>query len=138
MSYTFDITSEPVPDDESEAWEALGELRDSEDFDEPGTHFLALYEKLVAKYPCITTPEGENSPWSDGPLLNNFGQKHAILGISFSRVQDALPFIIQTANEMGFTVFDPQDEKIHRPINWTPSPKSTVPEITTKPWWKVW
>ena len=122
MSYSFDITAEPIPDDDGDAWEELDRLRVKEDEsghqygDPPGQHFLPLYEALTKKYPCITTPEGENSPWADGPLLNNFGRTHTVLAISYSRVDDALPFIIRTATSMGFTLFDPQDERIHRPL----------------------
>jgi hypothetical protein len=112
MSYNIDITSEPVPDDDEEAWEMLETLRDLPD-SSPGQHFIPLYEKLTARYPCIMEPN-EDSPWSDGPLINNFGQKHALLGLIYQAVDDALPFIIQTANEMGFTVFDEQQDEIHR------------------------
>jgi hypothetical protein len=89
----------------------------------PGDHFVPLYERLVARYPCITTPKGEDSPWSDGPLINNFGKKHAIIGISYSRVGEALPFVVETATQMGFTVYDAQDEKFHRPVSGSPNPK---------------
>ena len=144
MSYTIDITKEPVPDDEAQAWTELEELRLAEELNEagekPGPHFVPLYEKLVGIYPCITTPEGEDSPWSDGPLQGNFGATHTILGISFSKVETALPVILKTATAMGFTVFDAQDEKIHRPAGWSPAERTPAATVTpkTKPWWKLW
>jgi hypothetical protein len=72
-------------------------------------------------------------------LINNFGEKHTILAISYSRVAEVFPFIIKTATELGFTVFDPQDEKIHRPIGWKPSEHPAVLATESrKPWWKIW
>ena len=147
MSYTIDITKEPMSDDEVEAWNRLEELRLGEESREygspPGDQFLPLYEKLVSIYPCIATPEGENSPWSDGPLKDNFGLKNTVLGMSFSRVDDALPIIVKTATEMGFTVFDAQDGKIHRPVGWAPARKNTEiapasPATKQRAWWKIW
>jgi len=145
VSYSFDITAEPIPDEEPEAWAEIERLRAHEDGlernygDPPGDHFLALHQALTARYPCITTPEGEDSPWADGPLIHNFGAKHTVLAISFSRVADALPFIITTATELGFTLFDPQDEKIYRPASWRPSsPPAEPAPAPTRPWWKIW
>ena len=66
-----------------------------------------LYDRLTARYQCIT--EDSNGPWSDGPLVNNFGQRSATLGISFSRVGEVLPFLVETATAMGFWVLDAQD-----------------------------
>jgi hypothetical protein len=144
MSYSFDITAEPIPEDESKAWEEVEKLRAREDSlsrdrDSPGEQFLPLYQKLTARYPCIMTDEGEDSPWADGPLLRNFGKLHTILAISYSRVADALPVIIEIATEMGFTLFDPQDEKIYRPMKPKPaSPPAASTGQPKKPWWKLW
>lgn len=146
MSYAIDITAETLPDDDAGAWAVLEVLRASSDQDEygspPGQHFLPLYEKLTARYPCITQPEGSGSPWSDGPLISNFGKKHAVLGLSSSQVRDALPFVIETATELGFTVFDPQDEKIHRPGDSRGMLKNQASHAeyiqAKKPWWKPW
>jgi hypothetical protein len=38
-----------------------------------------------------------------------------VLGIVYSRVEEVLPFVIQTALDMGLTVFDGQDDSIYRP-----------------------
>jgi len=44
--------------------------------------------------------------WSDGPLWNDFGHCAAGLGMTWSRVEEVLPFLVRTANSLGLTVFD--------------------------------
>jgi hypothetical protein len=53
----------------------------------------------------------DDAVWSDGPLINNFGYRVAVLGLSSV---EALPFLINTATAKGCIVFDWQDGKIHR------------------------
>jgi hypothetical protein len=72
-----------------------------------------LYDRLTLKFPCIM--EDPNSPWADGPLINDFGDKLATVGVIVSRMEEALPFVIETATDMGFTVFDAGAEEIFRP-----------------------
>ncbi|HYM24459.1 MAG TPA: hypothetical protein VEU08_14685 [Vicinamibacterales bacterium] len=115
MSYTIDIVADPMPPRDKEAWLLIHALRE-ELYAKPGhpaPRLRALHDRLTAAYPCITVDE--RGPWSDGPLINNFGEKMAILGISVSRIAEVLPFVVRTATAMGFTVLDAQDGKIHRP-----------------------
>jgi hypothetical protein len=100
-----------------------------------------LYRQLSERFPCIT--EEPDSPWSDGPLRDNFGRDMATVGISYSRVEATLPFVIESATQMGCTVLDGTDEKIHRPVGWSPSPdnetRTTLEQSPEqRPWWKVW
>ena len=120
MSWVIEIVSVPVADDTDDAWDQLGELREVEDAREYGTPpsepMNELYRRLTARYPCIT--ENPESPWSDGPLINNFGDKLTTIGIVGSQLDETLPFVVDTATGMGFTVFDAGDERIYRPKNW--------------------
>ena len=141
MSWTIEIVCVPVPDDPEEAWAFLEDLRDEAAEREygapPSPELEDLYRRLAARYPCIT--EDPESPWSDGPLINNFGDKIATLGFVKSGMTEALPFVIATATGMGFTVFDAGDEAIHRPKGWQPSvPWSTALPAEARPWWKFW
>lgn len=52
--------------------------------------------------------------WSDGPLLDNFGHRAAVLGMSSSRVEEVLPFLVVTANALGLVVFDWATGTIYR------------------------
>ena len=144
MSYTVDNIRVPVPDDDLEAWAFLdGTLRTaSEDDNRPLPEYVQeFYKRLTSRYPCIM--ENENGPWSDGPLINNFGPELTNLGISFSRVAEVLPFLISTANDLGSVVFDGQDERFHRPGK----PQGpTLSELhaqretsqSKRPWWRIW
>jgi hypothetical protein len=146
VSWTIEIASGAFSADEAEAWDELEFLREEDEQREYGTppsaEMNALYERLTAKYPCIT--EDPNSPWSDGPLINDFGDKLTTLGFVSSGMAEAYPFVIATATGMGFTVFDAADEKIHRPTGWQPTvpserttESSSIPQ-SHRPWWKVW
>jgi len=123
MSYAVDVVAVEAPETYEAALmicAALAEARDSriesgagDAFEPPSASMVELHRRLTARYPCICDdPEG---PWSDGPLINNFGTHIATPGISFSRVEEVLPFLIATANEMGFWVLDAQDEALHLP-----------------------
>jgi hypothetical protein len=57
----------------------------------------------------------DDGVWSDGPLINNFGERQAVIGFMFSHVDTVLPFVIEIAHKHGITVFDWQTETIHRP-----------------------
>jgi hypothetical protein len=144
MSWVVEIVIVPVADDPNEAWEQLEELREEEVQREystpPSPPLHELYSRLTARYPCII--EDPNSPWSDGPLINNFGEKIATLGISVSRMTDVLSFVVKTATEMGFTVFDGGDETIHRPQGGKPPAEWSIPKPAPqrRPWTlqKLW
>jgi hypothetical protein len=85
----------------------------------PPPVFRELYFSLTARYPCICTlPDDrvdQEGVWSDGPLWNDFGLRVAVLGITWSRVEEVMPFVVETANALGLTVFDWGGPTIHRP-----------------------
>jgi hypothetical protein len=117
MSWVIEITHVPVASVDEDAWEQLETLREEEEAHEygepPSEPLRRLYDRLTLKFPCIM--EDPNSPWADGPLINDFGDKLATVGVIVSRMEEALPFVIETATDMGFTVFDAGAEEIFRP-----------------------
>jgi len=117
MSYDVAICTSPVPLDDETAWGALDALIDAEG---PVPEvFRTLHDRLTARYPCICSlPDervDEEGVWTDGPLLNDFGHRVAVLGMVFSRVEEVLPFLMNTANELGLTAFDWGGPSIYRP-----------------------
>jgi hypothetical protein len=141
MSWVIEIADGDFPADTELAWELIEQLRDEEEQREfgspPSERMLALYQKLTARYPCITEDPG--SPWADGPLINDFGERLAAVGFITSGMAQALPFAIETATEMGFTVFDGGNETIHRPKGWqAPIEDLLSTKRGSKPWWKFW
>jgi hypothetical protein len=102
VSYTVDIVNGPVPDDNKAAWTALETWREELYADsEASPEMRALHDKLVMRYPCIMVDD--EGPWSDGPLIDDFGKRMGIIGVVYSRVDEVLPFVIETSLAMGFT-----------------------------------
>jgi hypothetical protein len=139
MSYDVTIALASVPADNKEAWRQVHEYFDQHEGDieqqEPmPACFAKLYEELTHRFPCICDLPDErvdDGVWSDGPLRNNFGREYAQLAMVFSRVDEVLPFLIDSATRLGLTVFDPQTDHIHRP-------GASSPAATAKSWWQFW
>ena len=76
-----------------------------------------LVDWLTARYPCICDlPDDDDSgPWCSGPLRQKSYTRATVFGLVFSRVAEVLPFVIDTATSLGFTVLDWQTGKAHRP-----------------------
>lgn len=116
MSYDIAIVIPPISADDQEAWDSLDGLIDQVDSAPPV--FRTLHDRLTARYPCLTSlsdDENDDGVWSDGPLWNNFGKRAAVLGISFSRVDKVVPFVVESARSLGLLVFDYQTQHVHRP-----------------------
>lgn len=115
MSYNVAVVVPPVPADDARAWAALDRM-----IEEGGSMpavFRQLHDRLTARYPCLTAvPEDaiDDSVWSDGPLIDNFGHRAAVLGLARGRVDEVLPFLVAAANELGLIVFDWSTATIHR------------------------
>jgi hypothetical protein len=117
MSYNFAICTQPVSTDDSEAWAAIEGLIKTQG--PPPPVFQRLHDELTARYPCICTLDDDrvdvDGVWSDGPLWNDFGHRVAVLGIIYSRVEEVMPFVIETATDLGLAVFDWGGPTIYRP-----------------------
>jgi hypothetical protein len=107
MSYNVAIVLAPVPASDTEAWATVDRI-----IEEQGPRpavFQELHDRLTARYPCMcSVPDDQidDTVWSDGPLINNFLHRAAVLGMSYSRVDEVLPFLIESANDLGLVVFD--------------------------------
>jgi hypothetical protein len=115
MSYNVAVVIPPVQTDASAAWAAVDGLIEQQG-SRPAV-FQELHDRLTARYPCMcSVPDDQidDTVWSDGPLINNFGHRVAVLGMSYSRVDEVLPFLIETANALGLVVFDWATGIIHR------------------------
>jgi hypothetical protein len=122
MSYALDFVVARVPNRKGQAWDFLEDLTDRYEDDRAPAHPLLqqLHDALVARYPCLSSyadgdPEKDNCPWADGPLINNFASELGMVSIKFPRVDEVLPFAVESALALGITVMDGQEEKIYRP-----------------------
>jgi hypothetical protein len=121
VSYNVMIVVPPVPQEDAAAWSHVQRLAEAsyDDARPPPQLFSDLYARLTKRYPCICSLSDdqvdEEGVWSDGPLINNFCHEIVILGLVFSRADDVIPFIEETAVSAGLVFFDPQQEYISRP-----------------------
>jgi hypothetical protein len=116
MSYNVAIVIPPVAAADAKAWAELDALIEHEG-PRPAV-FQKLHDKLTAKFPCMSSlpdDQVDDAVWSDGPLIENFQHRAAVLGMSYSRVEEVLPFLVEKANDLGLVVFDWGTETIHRP-----------------------
>ena len=121
MSYTVDLIVGPLASLDEEAWKQIETLREAyyDDEREKAQELVELHAILTAKYPCLCSyadddEEMDNSPWADGPMIDNFSSEMGMLAISFSRAEEVVPFIVESANRLGITVADGQTGEIHR------------------------
>jgi hypothetical protein len=65
-------------------------------------------------------------------MMDNFSHEMGMLAISFSRVEEVVPFIIKEANALNICVADGQSEEIFRPN------RATGQKSVNQCWWKFW
>jgi hypothetical protein len=121
MSFTLDFVVDNVSPNDQQAFSYLEKLREIY-YDDPRPRsaiLVQLHDKLTAKFPCLCSyaddEDDSESPWADGPLINNFANEMGMVSIVWSRVDEVVPFVINTALELGITVFDLQEGRIYRP-----------------------
>lgn len=135
MSYDVAIAMPPIPDDDKTAWQQLDERIDHQGNPGPAPEiFTKLHAQLTARHPCICDlpdDQVDDAVWSDGPLRNNFEYPIAQLGIVYSRADEVMPFLIESANRWGLVVFDRQTEQVHRP-------GQSLPKRKSHSWWRFW
>lgn len=79
---------------------------------DPAPELEQFADELLERYPDITSEEGEQSPWADGPLKGNIVGSLFYFSMTFSRAADALPFIVERAEAHKLACFDPQTEEL--------------------------
>lgn len=119
MSYVLQCWSPPV------AWRHPGSLPevlamleqlDRQRGQEP--RFLDFARRLTARYPCISTPESDDLDeselaWSDGPLDGRCDTAVYGIGLTSSRLDEVLPFVLDQARQLGLSVYDDQAGQAH-------------------------
>lgn len=108
MSYTIALFEQNIPENFQEALEFF-EKSDKSQQEVVSPIFQEFYDEIAVIFPCICTiddDDGEEGVWCDGPLINNFKCKVPVIGFTFSKVAEALPVVIETANDMGISVLD--------------------------------
>jgi hypothetical protein len=116
MSYDLAVWEGKRPSTNAEAAKAFRQLYDEniggKGNREPTPAITAYVDALLKRWPDITEDEGDNSPWSDGPLINNARGPIVYFGMVFSMAEEASAFAAETAATHGLVCFDPQTEEL--------------------------
>jgi hypothetical protein len=79
---------------------------------EPSPRISAYVEVLLSRWPDVTDDDGEDSPWSDGPLIGNALGDGIYFEVVWSAAEEASEFAARTAAEHSLVCFDPQTESL--------------------------
>lgn len=119
MSYSIGLQLDSAAAEDRTTFQQFDKVTETAEFGElPHATFVAVHADLIRRFPCMSEmPDDEidDCIWSDGPLINNFGQRQGSLNFRFSAVETVLPFVLAIAHKYGITVLDWQTETIHRP-----------------------
>jgi hypothetical protein len=108
MSYEVAVWEGPAPLSNAHAaseWERLSGRRDHA---APSAAIANFVDALVAVHPDLDRPGGEDSPWSDGPLLAHADGPLIRFGLKPELVDDALELVERVASEQRLVAYDPQ------------------------------
>ncbi len=85
----------------------------------PNPLYHRLIDRLEMKYPCLCDIKEEMwdslGIWSDGPIRHRARFEALGLDVVESRVDEARPYILKVANDLGLYVFDMQAREVYYP-----------------------
>lgn len=120
MSYVLHVWEYPVPRD-GEADAVLKALR-AHRFP-PSPRFQALGRALTARFPDWGDDDSVPAVWVDSPMDGNVQGAVWTIGIVSDYLDEAYPFLVETAGRLRLCVHDPQNGD------------TFLPELT---WWPHW
>jgi hypothetical protein len=112
MSYDLAGWEGPTPTDSEAAAQEFQRLCEEylevDTFEPPTPRIAAYAQALLARYPDIGTREGEDSPWSSGPLIQEAVGPIMYFPMVWSSCEEISAWAAQLANEHGLVCYDPQ------------------------------
>jgi hypothetical protein len=63
---------------------------------------------LLSHWPDITGDDGDDSPWADGPIINNATGPIFYFSMVWSQAEQASAYCAEVARAHGLVCFDPQ------------------------------
>lgn len=116
MTYVLAVWDGEMPADNERAakdYERL--IEQTEDREIPPAPKIRRYaEALLGQWPDITEEGGEDSPWSDGPLMNDATGPLLVFGLGTSFGEEPFAYCRDLAREHGLVFFDPESEELLR------------------------
>lgn len=122
MSYDLAVWEGTRPATEAEAvatYERIMARMETGSGVEPTAAIRGYVAALLARWPDITDPAGEDSPWADGPMSDNADGDAIYFSMVWSRCEEASEFAAQLAQQHGLVCFDPQAERLRPEIPTT-------------------
>ncbi|NPC95976.1 hypothetical protein [Nocardioides sp. zg-DK7169] len=106
----------PVSDEAARAvFVRLMERAEEDTAAEPTAAIRAYVHALLQRWPDITEDAGEDSPWADGPLVNNASGDAIHFSLVWSAAEEASAYAARVAGEHGLVCYDPQLEALRTP-----------------------
>ena len=113
MSYDLAVWEGDRPVTDADALTVYQQVMDRMEAAEPPTGRIRAYvSALLDRWPDITEDEGEDSPWADGPMMDNAFGSAIYFSMMWSRAEEASAWAAQLAGEHGLICFDPQTETL--------------------------
>jgi hypothetical protein len=78
----------------------------------PSTVIVEFVGGLLKRYPELSERQ-INTAWADGPLLGDASGQFIDIGIQWSRYEEAVPFVVLTAQQFGLNCYDPQNSHFY-------------------------
>lgn len=115
MSYGLFFWIGEISDDDETAFAdcSVESERDFANEPQPHPRFVELADKLLARYPCLTT--SVDTVWASGPLIDNFGARVGGVDVRSRDLEEVVPFVVESAAELEISVLDPQALQVYRP-----------------------
>jgi hypothetical protein len=95
----------------------------------PTDAIRSYVEELLARWPDITEEAGEDSPWADGPLIDNATGPLFVFSLVADSLAESIAYCTEVAEHRGIVLYDPEQREIYSPTV-IPTP---LPEPHLKP-----
>ncbi|MFF0430488.1 hypothetical protein ACFYUJ_39800 [Streptomyces sp. NPDC004520] len=116
MSYDLAVWEGERPANDRAARRVLSNLYDryldGEDLESPSELITAYVTALLERWCDITEDEKGTSPWSVGPLISGASGPLIYFGMGWSKAEEASAYAANTADKMGLTCFDVQQNRL--------------------------
>lgn len=115
MSYDLAVWEGPPPSGEEAGKEfrRLYEHYVEADSQEPPTPRITVYvQALLARYPDIDSPAGDDSPWSTAPLMDEAVGPIIYFPMGYGVSEEVSAWAAQLAQEHGLVCYDPQMDSL--------------------------
>ena len=108
VSYELAVWDGPPPLSNAHAASEWGRLLSARSDAPPAPAIRGFVDALTDAYPDLDHPDGEESPWADGPLLAYAEGTVAAVPVRPERIDEVVELVEKTAAAMSLVAYDPQ------------------------------